>query len=101
MSATKIVAISERHIVLIRELLDRVAPCSTNCEASYAEYDSLRAALRTQPTHKHVERDLPVRMIATVKEVGCDRPLTLFEGACGDHYARAEDEFTNRFAALA
>lgn len=101
MSALKIIAITERHIVLINELLNRIMPCNTQCDASYAEYASLRAALRSQPTHKHVDRDLPVRFIAEVKEVGCDRPLALFEGACGEHYVRAEAEFINRFAALA
>lgn len=97
MSKLKIVCISERHIVLIKELLQGTAPCQTNCEATYQEYADLRAALDPTPTHRHVERDLPVRMIAHVKEVGCDREMTLFEGKCGDHYVRAADDFTERF----
>lgn len=98
----KIVALTERQRVILRELLARVAPCSTDCDASYAEFDELGALMTDQqhPTHRHVERNLGVRFIADIAEVGCDRPMTLFEGECGKHYVRASAEFTDRFTPI-
>ncbi len=98
----KVVAFNERQRLILNELLNRVAPCNTNCDASYAEFDELRAALQDncKPTHQHVERPLGVRFIANVAEVGCDRPMALFEGECGETYVRARDAFEERFTAL-
>lgn len=98
---SKIVALSERHCLIINELLNRVAPCTTNCDASYAEYDEIRRATApTTHTHEHVERNLRVRFIADVAEVGCDRPMALFEGPCGETYVRAREAFTERYKPL-
>lgn len=98
----KIVALTERHRVILRELLNRTAPCSTRCDASYAEFDELGDLIadKQAPTHQHVERNIGVRFIADIAEVGCDRPMTLFEGECGKHYVRASAEFTDRFTPI-
>lgn len=96
---SKVVVLSSRQRVILNELLNRVQPCATHCDASYDEYDKLRVILSdiSPMTHKHVERDLAVRFIANVAEVGCDRPMALFEGPCGDTFVRAADAFTERF----
>lgn len=96
----KVIALDDRQRVILREILGRVAPCNTQCDASYAEFDKLAELLSDQhaSTHKHVERELGVRFIANVAEVGCDRPMALFEGECGQHYVRPQAEFEARFA---
>lgn len=96
----KLIALTARQLDILREALRDRSPCSMRCDPSYAEKDKLISAITPAFTHNHVENSLAVRYVADVKEVGCDRPLALFEGSCGEHYCRPSAEFSNRFQVI-